>query len=244
MSRKPCHAGRITQVESGLQGAAHRHHGRHRPSHHPCHRCRRARTEDAGAPPPQSSQGQRQINHLGTDGQPARGAPVPSAAHAPRAVSGHQDQRWQGAVGQDQAIRQPDASGVEDGSDELAAQRAARHWAFYRRLCSRMDKPRANTATAHKLARMPYFMLTRGEAFVDQGQQRYEQQQREESIATLKRRAAALGFQITQTPALASKPASSVLFLARANRGLLPAAEIRTPAIAALQPQTCPSPFT
>ena len=38
--------------------------------------------------------------------------------------------------------------------------------AFYRRLCSRMDKPRANTATAHKLARMVYFMLTRGEAFV------------------------------------------------------------------------------
>ena len=42
--------------------------------------------------------------------------------------------------------------------------------AFYRRLCSRMDKPRANTATAHKLARMVYFMLTRGEAFVDDGQ--------------------------------------------------------------------------
>ena len=42
--------------------------------------------------------------------------------------------------------------------------------AFYRRLCSRMDKPSANTATAHKLARMVYFMLTRGEDFVDQGQ--------------------------------------------------------------------------
>ena len=75
--------------------------------------------------------------------------------------------------------------------------------AFYRRLCSRMDKPRANTATAHKLARMVYFMLTRGEAFVDQGQQRYEEQQRERSIAALKRRAAALGFQITQTLAVA-----------------------------------------
>ena len=73
--------------------------------------------------------------------------------------------------------------------------------AFYRRLCSRMDKPRANTATAHKLARMVYFMLTRGEAFVDQGQQRYEEQQRERSIAALKRRAAALGFQITQAQA-------------------------------------------
>ena len=71
--------------------------------------------------------------------------------------------------------------------------------AFYRRLCSRMDKPRANTATAHKLARMVYFMLTRGEAFVDQGQQRYEEQQRQRSIAALKRRAAALGFEINPT---------------------------------------------
>lgn len=50
--------------------------------------------------------------------------------------------------------------------------------AFYCRLCSRMDKPRANTAVAHKLARMVYFMLTRGEAFVDQGQKQYEEQQR------------------------------------------------------------------
>jgi hypothetical protein len=31
-------------------------------------------------------------------------------------------------------------------------------------------------AASHKLARMVYFMLTRGEAFVDQGQQRDEEQ--------------------------------------------------------------------
>ena len=75
--------------------------------------------------------------------------------------------------------------------------------AFYRRLCSRMDKPRANTATAHKLARMVYFMLTRGEAFVDDGQNRYEEQQRERSIAALKRRATALGFQLNPAPVAA-----------------------------------------
>ncbi len=68
--------------------------------------------------------------------------------------------------------------------------------AFYRRLCSRMDKPSANTATAHKLARMVYFMLTRGEDFVDKGQQHYEEQQHQRSVAALKRRAAALGFEI------------------------------------------------
>jgi transposase len=83
---------------------------------------------------------------------------------------------------------------------KLAAQSLCRSdsalGAFYRRLCARMDKPSANTAAAHKLARMVYFMLTRGEAFVDQGQQRYEEQQRQRRIDALKRRAAALGFQI------------------------------------------------
>ena len=68
--------------------------------------------------------------------------------------------------------------------------------AFYRRMCTRMDKPRANTAVAHKLARMIYFRLTRGEDYVDQGQQHYEDQQRQRSIAALKRRAANLGFTI------------------------------------------------
>jgi transposase len=69
--------------------------------------------------------------------------------------------------------------------------------AFYRRMCARMDKPRANTAVAHKLARMVYFMLTRGEDYVDQGQQHYEEQQRQRSIAALQRRATVLGFVIT-----------------------------------------------
>ena len=69
--------------------------------------------------------------------------------------------------------------------------------AFYRRLCMRMNKPRANTAVAHKLARMVYFMLTRGEEYVDQGRQHYEEQQRQRSVASLQRRAALLGFQIS-----------------------------------------------
>ncbi len=73
--------------------------------------------------------------------------------------------------------------------------------AYYRRLSARMDKPSANTAVAHKLARMVYFMLTRGEEFVDQGQQRYEEQQLARSVAALKRRATTLGFVITPVAA-------------------------------------------
>ena len=68
-----------------------------------------------------------------------------------------------------------------------------------RRLCNRMDKPSADTATAHELARMVCFMLTRGVAFVEQGQQRYDEQQRLRGIAALRRRAAARGFEINPT---------------------------------------------
>lgn len=75
--------------------------------------------------------------------------------------------------------------------------------AFYRRMSARMDKPRANTAVAHKLARMIYFMLTRGENYVDQGQQHYEEQQRQRSISALRRRAADLGFVIAPSVATA-----------------------------------------
>jgi transposase len=88
---------------------------------------------------------------------------------------------------------------------KLAAMSLARNssalGAFYRRMCARMDKPRANTAVAHKLARMIYFMLTRGEDDVDQGQRHYEDQQRQRSIAALRRRAADLGFAITPAAA-------------------------------------------
>ncbi|MEO7051889.1 MAG: IS110 family transposase, partial [Rhodanobacter sp.] len=66
-----------------------------------------------------------------------------------------------------------------------------------------MDKPRANTAVAHKLARLVYFMLTRGQAYVDEGQQRYEERQRQRSITALKHRAALLGFEVNPVAAAA-----------------------------------------
>jgi hypothetical protein len=36
--------------------------------------------------------------------------------------------------------------------------------AYYRRMCGRMDKPKAVSAAAHKLARLIYAMLTHGHA--------------------------------------------------------------------------------
>jgi hypothetical protein len=59
-----------------------------------------------------------------------------------------------------------------------------------------MDKPKAVTATAHKLARLIYVMMTRGEEFVDQGQQYFEQRYRERVVQQLTRRARELGMEL------------------------------------------------
>jgi transposase len=68
--------------------------------------------------------------------------------------------------------------------------------AYYRRMCARMDKPKAVTAAAHKLARLIYVMLTRGEEYTDQGQQYYEERYRERVVRQLNKRANQLGFQL------------------------------------------------
>ena len=68
--------------------------------------------------------------------------------------------------------------------------------AHHRRLCSRMDRPKAITASAHKLARLVYFMLTKGQAFVEAGQEAYEAQQRLRMLHNLTKRAREMGFEL------------------------------------------------
>ena len=51
--------------------------------------------------------------------------------------------------------------------------------AYFRRMCARMDKPKAVAAAAHKLARLIYTMLTKGEEYTDQAQACYEERYRE-----------------------------------------------------------------
>ena len=50
--------------------------------------------------------------------------------------------------------------------------------AYFRRLCARMDKPKAVTAAAHKLARLIYSMLSKGEEYTDRGQYYYKERYR------------------------------------------------------------------
>jgi transposase len=59
-----------------------------------------------------------------------------------------------------------------------------------------MDKPKAVTAAAHKLARLIYAMLTKGEEYTDQGQHYYEQRYRQRVLLNLSRRAQQLGMKL------------------------------------------------
>jgi transposase len=70
--------------------------------------------------------------------------------------------------------------------------------AFLRRKRAHLGMQKAITATAHKLARTIYLMLTRGQDYVEQGQARYEQQQRERHIRSLAAQVRALGLTLIQ----------------------------------------------
>jgi transposase len=71
--------------------------------------------------------------------------------------------------------------------------------AYFRRLCARMDKAKAVTAAAHKLARLFYTLLTRGHEYVDRGQQYYEERYRQRVIHNLQRKASKLGMALVAT---------------------------------------------
>ncbi len=68
--------------------------------------------------------------------------------------------------------------------------------AFYRRIKARSGGQPAVTATAHKLARIYYAMLTKGTSYVELGQQAYEQRYKQRRIDHLKTQAKSLGFQL------------------------------------------------
>jgi transposase len=82
----------------------------------------------------------------------------------------------------------------------LAAQSLSRsHSAlggFYRRMRAKHGPAKANTATAHKLARIVYHMLKNRTTYADPGQDYYQQQYQKRAIRNLKRRAAKLGLEL------------------------------------------------
>ena len=65
--------------------------------------------------------------------------------------------------------------------------------AYFRRMCARMDKPKAVTVAAHKLARLIYTMLTSGEEYTDRGQDYYEERYRQRVLRNLAQHAEKMG---------------------------------------------------
>lgn len=66
--------------------------------------------------------------------------------------------------------------------------------AFFRRMRARLGAPKAITATAHKLARILYRMLTNGKNYREVGENYYEQQYQARVVANLTKRAEEFGF--------------------------------------------------
>lgn len=80
--------------------------------------------------------------------------------------------------------------------------------AFLRRKAAQIGMPKAITATAYKLARIIYDMLTHGTAFVERGQDYYERSYRARVIKNLTRRANELGYTLVIREQAVAHPAS------------------------------------
>jgi transposase len=71
---------------------------------------------------------------------------------------------------------------------------------FYRRIRSRIGGLGAVKATAHKLACLVYRMLKYGQEYVTQSMEEYEAKMKANMLKVLKRKAAAMGFQLSPLP--------------------------------------------
>ena len=73
--------------------------------------------------------------------------------------------------------------------------------AFYRRIRAKHGGPVAITATAHRLARIVYFMLLRREPYRDLGAEEYDKRQQARTLRNPQRSAAKLGMRLEPAPA-------------------------------------------
>jgi transposase len=68
--------------------------------------------------------------------------------------------------------------------------------AFLRRKAAHLGMPKAITATAYKLARIIYSLLSTGHAYVEPGQDAYERAHKQRAVRSLSKRARDLGFSL------------------------------------------------
>jgi len=67
----------------------------------------------------------------------------------------------------------------------------------------KLGAPQAIRATAHKLARIIYRLLTHGEAYVRQGLEEYEQKTKARALKAIQKTAATFGFKLVPQESLA-----------------------------------------
>jgi hypothetical protein len=68
-------------------------------------------------------------------------------------------------------------------------------------MCARLGPKAAIVATAHKIARLVYHLLTHRTPFRDLSAEEYEQRARERDLANLRKRAAGLDLTLVESPA-------------------------------------------
>jgi hypothetical protein len=73
--------------------------------------------------------------------------------------------------------------------------------AYYRRMKARKGPASAATATAHKLARIYYSLVKGGRAYEERGAEAYEARERERVVASLRKRAEGLGYELVERAA-------------------------------------------
>ena len=105
------------------------------------------------------------------------------------------NQRRQGAVTKSRRVRSRVALALRMAANSL-------HHAndylgeFFRRIARRLGKPQAITATAHKLARIVFHLLSTRQAYNESVFIRCEEEAQKRAELRLKRQAAQLGFQV------------------------------------------------
>jgi transposase len=75
--------------------------------------------------------------------------------------------------------------------------------AYYRRMKAKLGAAEGITATAHKLARILYRLLTHGEAYVRQGMADYEKKYQARKLKSLQKVAESIGFELIQKQTVA-----------------------------------------
>src|SRR5262245_44924108 len=110
-------------------------------------------------------------------------------------MSGQQTVRRQTLPDAEQTIGEPGGDGLAAGGPGRCQQSQCLG-GLLPSDAGRLGAPKAMTATAHKLARLVYSMLRYGTAYVDAGQQAYEQKYRDRVLTNLQRKAKTLGYQL------------------------------------------------